>query len=265
VGRGVTHPGHPAALIRGHRAVGPGSALALRAERAFWQVTRAGRRSWLIRASLALGAGVLPPALLWWALSAGFQPDELAGWLAPWRRSWYALPLVMAGFVVLALLPVTLLVAATGLAFGPLLGPIYAMAGCLASASAAFAAGRWLTRHGVAGWQHPRILQMLRAMRRNGTLAVFLIRKVPAPFALVNAAIGASPIAYRDFVAGTALGMTALVLALAGFGPQLVDTWRSPSAPSIVRAAALLAVPLTVAWALNRWLRRRGRDDDVPA
>ena len=55
----------------------------------------------------------------------------------------------MLAFVVLglALVPVILLIAATGIAFGPLLGPVYAMAGCLASASTGFAIGRW---HGSA-------------------------------------------------------------------------------------------------------------------
>lgn len=222
------------------------------------------RVPWSVRAALALGAWAVPLALLWWMLPNGVRADDVAAWLAPWRRTWYALPLVMLGFVVLAMLPVTLLVAATGVAFGPLLGPLYAMAGCLASASVAFAAGRWLARRGL-GWRPARLRQLTTAMARNGTLAVFLVRKIPAPFALVNAALGATPIAFRDFVIGTALGMTALVLALAGFGAQLIDAWRSPSPASVARAALLLAIPLVAAWTINRWLRSRLREDDVPA
>ena len=60
------------------------------------------------------------------------------------RHAWYALPMVMLAFVVLAVVPVMLLIAATGIAFGPVLGPIYAMAGCLASGSVGFAIGRWM-------------------------------------------------------------------------------------------------------------------------
>lgn len=238
----------------------------------FWRLARTNavfevvrRVPWPVRAALVLSAWAVPLALLWWLLPNGVLADDGASWLAPWRRTWYALPLVMLGFVLLAMMPVTLLVAATGVAFGPVLGPLYAMAGCLASASAAFAAGRWLARRGLGEWRHPRLLRLTDAMARNGTLTVFLIRKVPAPFALVNAAIGASSIAYRDFVAGTALGMTALVLALAGFGAHLLDAWRSPSPAVVARAAALLALPLSAAWAINRWLRSRLRDDDVAA
>ncbi len=70
--------------------------------------------------------------------------DDIAMWLAPLRHAWYALPLVMLAFVVLAVVPVMLLIAATGIAFGPVLGPVYAMAGCLASGSVGFVIGRWM-------------------------------------------------------------------------------------------------------------------------
>lgn len=189
--------------------------------------------------------------------STGVGPADLAVWLAPHRYAWYALPATMIGFVVLALVPVVFLIAATGLAFGPVLGPVYAMAGCLASASAAFAVGRWLGHGRVERWGGSRFGRFTRAAARNGTLAVFLIRKVPAPFALVNVAIGASAIRYREFVIGTTLGMCAFVIALAGFGSQLAELWRHPSPSGMLRAALYLSVPLTAAWLINRTLRGR--------
>ncbi len=94
-----------------------------------------------------------------------------------------------------------------------------------------------------------------RVLARNGTLAVFLVRKVPAPFALVNVVIGASAIRYREFVIGTTLGMGAFVIALAGFGYQLTEIWRHPSPPGVLRASLFLAIPLTAAWLINRRLR----------
>ena len=71
---------------------------------------------------------------------------EVSTWLAPHRHAWYALPLVMLAFIALGAGARLLLIAATGIAFGPVLGPIYAMAGCLASASIGFAIGRWMGR-----------------------------------------------------------------------------------------------------------------------
>ena len=163
----------------------------------------------------------------------------------------------MLAFAVLglALVPVVLLITATGIAFGPFLGPVYAMAGSLASASTGFAIGRWLGLRRVERLGGERIIRVTRALRRNGTLAVFLVRKVPAPFTLVNIVIGASTVSYRDFIVGTILGMAAVVVALAGVGYQFTKLLRDPSPGTLMAAALFVLVPLTLALLINRALR----------
>jgi phospholipase D1/2 len=136
------------------------------------------------------------------------------------------------------------------------LGPIYAMAGCLASASIGFSIGRWLGLDRVAQLGGGRVTTVARALKRNGTLAVFFVRKVPAPFMFANIVIGASTVPYRDFLVGTVLGMGAIVIALAGFGSQLTQALRNPSPATAVTAAVFVGVPLTLAWFINRTLRR---------
>jgi uncharacterized membrane protein YdjX (TVP38/TMEM64 family) len=79
---------------------------------------------------------------------------------------------------------------------------------------------------------------------------------VPAPFTLSNIVAGASSVGYRDFILGTILGMGAFVVALAGFGFQFVRALRNPSPTTWIGAVLFVAVPLTLAWALNRALRR---------
>jgi phospholipase D1/2 len=101
-----------------------------------------------------------------------------------------------------------------------------------------------------------RITRLIRMLKRNGTLAVFLIRKVPAPFALANIVAGASAISYRDFMVGTTLGMAAFVIGLAGFGHQFTKLLHSPSPGTVAGAALFLGVPLTMALLINRTLRR---------
>ena len=165
--------------------------------------------------------------------------------------------MVMLAFMVLGLVPVLLLITATGIAFGPVLGPVYAMAGCLASGSMGFAIGRWMGPRRVAQLGGERIARISRALKRNGTLAVFLVRKVPAPFTLVNIVIGASTVGYREFIIGTVLGMGAIVIALAGFGYQLTKALSNPSPTTLIGAALIVGVPLTLAWLINRALRRR--------
>jgi uncharacterized membrane protein YdjX (TVP38/TMEM64 family) len=181
---------------------------------------------------------------------------DLSTWLAVHRDAWYALPIVMLAFIALGLVPVVLLIAATGIAFGPVLGPLYAMAGCLASASMGFAIGRWMGRGRVERLAGAGIARVSRVLQRNGTLAVFFVRKVPAPFTLVNIVIGASRVSYRDFIVGTLLGMGAFVVALAGFGYQVTKAWHSPSPATLLGAALFVGVPLTLAWLVNRAFRR---------
>lgn len=203
----------------------------------------------------ALGAAIA------YVFAADIRSRELAMWLTAHRYTWYALPCVVVAFVVLSIVPVMLLVSLTGVAFGPVLGPLYAMAGCLASASTAFAIGRWMGRGRVHGWGGARVARVMRSLRKNGTLTVFLIRKIPAPFMLVNMLLGASAVRYREFVAGTALGMAAMVVGLAGLSYQFAETWRHPTAAGVLRALVFLIIPLTLAWLIDR--RLRGSDGDA--
>ena len=185
-----------------------------------------------------------------------WQLQDVSAWLEPYRDAWYALPFVMLVFIALAMVPVVLLIAATGVVFGPILGPLYAMAGCLSSGSVGFAIGRWMGRRRVERLGGERVARVSRALQRNGILAVFLVRKVPAPFTLSNIVVGASSVAYRDFIIGTLLGMGALVVALAGFGYQLTQAVRDPSPATLLGAVLIVSVPLTLAWFINRTLRR---------
>jgi uncharacterized membrane protein YdjX (TVP38/TMEM64 family) len=184
--------------------------------------------------------------------------EQIAVWLGAHRQAWYALPFVIAAFVALGLIlvPVMLLIAATGIAFGPLLGPVYALAGCLTSASVGFAIGRWMGLRRVQRFGGDRVTRIARALNRNGTLAVFLVRKIPAPFTLVNIVVGASTVRFVDFIIGTVLGMGAIIIGLAGFGSQLMQAWQEPTPQRLIGAALFVVVPLTLALLINRAFRR---------
>jgi uncharacterized membrane protein YdjX (TVP38/TMEM64 family) len=197
-------------------------------------------------------------ALWTWPLRTAVDLEKIAAWLAAHRHAWYALPVVTIAFVALglAMVPVILLIAATGIAFGPLLGPVYAMTGCLASAATGFAIGRRVGVQRVTELGGDRVTRIILSLKRNGTLAVFLIRKIPAPFTVVNIIVGASPIRFRDFIIGTVLGMGAFVVGLAGFGYHATSALRDPSARTLIGAAAFVLVPLTLALLINSSFRR---------
>lgn len=211
----------------------------------------------MMAAATAAGGVVL--LLAWWVASSADTVDGFAAWFAPHRHAWYALPGVALTFVALGLVlvPVMLLVAATGVAFGPWLGPVYAMAGCLASASVGFAIGRWVGRDRVQQLAGERLSKAAGALARQGILAVFLWRKVPVPFTLANVIAGATPLRYRDFIVGTMLGMMVGVVGLAAAGYQLAKVLDDPSPQEFGFAALVVGLPLTAAVLLTRSLRTR--------
>ncbi len=129
----------------------------------------------------------------------------------------------------------------------------------LASASIGFAIGRWTGLGRIERVGGTRVTRIVQSLERNGTLAVFLLRKIPAPFLIANIVAGASRVSYRDFIVGTVLGMTAIVVALAGFGYQLTNILHSPSPMTVLGAVVFIGIPLTLAWFINRVLRQPGQ------
>jgi uncharacterized membrane protein YdjX (TVP38/TMEM64 family) len=155
---------------------------------------------------------------LWLALEGGFTAGTLAA-LAERHVHGAAAPFLVAlAFVVLGFLfvPVMLLIAVCGLAFGPFAGALYALLGALASGTAGWLAGRqW--REAVLA-RCSGLAEKLRArVADRGLVAVILIRLVPSgPFTLTNLIAGAIGIRFRDMVIGTTLGLVPGILVTVG-------------------------------------------------
>ena len=219
------------------------------------------KSTWLRIVGVLLFFGLLAAAWQWTPLKGLLDLQRIAEWVEPHRTAWYAPPAVVAAFVLLGLLmvPVLLLITATGIAFGPWLGSLYALAGALTSASVGFAFGRLAGQRRIERVGGRKIGDISRKIERNGTLAVYVIRKIPLPFLFSNLVIGASRVRFRDFLLGSVLGLGPIVIALAGFGYHLTRSLNDPTPAKIAVAVAFLAVPLTIAYLLNRVLRRSRR------
>jgi phospholipase D1/2 len=168
------------------------------------------------------------------------------------------LPLfVVATFVVggFALVPVMLLIAASGVAFGPLLGFLYAAAGAFASAAVGFFAGRIVGRETVRRLAGNRLNRISRRLAAHGLVTVTVLRLLPvAPYVLVNLVAGAMQVRFRDFIAGTVLGMTPGIIVMTLVGVSAGEVMHRPEPLRIlVFVAALLTLAL-VGYALQRWL-----------
>jgi len=203
---------------------------------------------------VALGA-----AWRWTPLREWTTPERLGDLLEPYRTRWFGLPLVVGVFVVgeLLLFPVLVLVFVCGLAFGPWLGPGYAMAGTLASAILPFFLGRRLGRKRLLHWGGAPAKKLARALDRKGLVAVYLVRKVPAPFTAVNMLCGACGLSLADFIVGTFLGMATVIVLLTVFGAQLGELLRGGEPGRLGLAIAVLLGTLALVLCLQRLLNRR--------
>jgi uncharacterized membrane protein YdjX (TVP38/TMEM64 family) len=180
-----------------------------------------------------------------WAFAAVFGVYVLAGWL---------------------MVPLSLLIIATAVTFGPLLGAVCAVGGALASAAATYGLGRAIGRDLVRRLVGDRLNRITRRLSRKGVLAIVLMRMLPfAAFSRVNLAAGASHVRLADFLLGTALGIVPAVALTVVFIDRVEAAVMRPDAWTFASLAAIVAV--LAASTLFVW-RRFGNAapalDDVP-
>ena len=181
----------------------------------------------LLLAMLGLSGLWLLPGVRAWA-----NPEYLGSIVAELRHSPLGPVVTTAAFLVGSLLfvPVTLLVIATGLAFGPWLGFAYASIGLLAGSLAGYFAGRRLGRERIRRLAGRRLNRVRERLTRHGVLAVALLRMVPvAPFTVVNLVAGMSQVSLRDFTLGTLVGAAPGLFLMTVFASGIVAAARAPS------------------------------------
>jgi uncharacterized membrane protein YdjX (TVP38/TMEM64 family) len=180
---------------------------------------------------------------------------------------------VLCTYVAGALLffPITLMLTATVLVFGPGLGFVYGLGGALAGALVTYGAGR-LLGHGRVRWlAGPRLARVRAQLQRRGLAATATARVLPlGNFTAINMVAGAVPIRLRDFVAGNVLGLLPGLVGLTVFADRLRDTLHDPHPTRLLLFAGVVALLVVLLAALRRGLARHARasgpsDDGVGA
>jgi uncharacterized membrane protein YdjX (TVP38/TMEM64 family) len=106
-------------------------------------------------------------------------------------------------------------------------------------------------------WLGRRVDALEERIAKRGVIAIALIRKVPiAPFTIVNLAIGALGIRFRDFILGTALGMLPGIAAFAFVSERVIDAWREPTPGNLALIAGAIGLWLAVVFGVQRLLNR---------
>jgi phosphatidylserine/phosphatidylglycerophosphate/cardiolipin synthase-like enzyme/uncharacterized membrane protein YdjX (TVP38/TMEM64 family) len=170
--------------------------------------------------------------------------------------------LVLGAYVIggLLVVPVTALIVATGIVFGPLLGSVYALGGALLSAAVTYWLGRRLGRHAVRKLAGSRLNRITRRLAKKGTMAIAVVRLLPvAPFSVVNAVAGASHIRPREFLLGTALGMLPGIIAIVVFVDRVTAAVTEPRPLNFIMLIGFAALLVAVAVFIHRRLVRTDR------
>jgi len=176
------------------------------------------------------------------------------------RFSWLGIAGVLIAYVVgsVLLVPVNVLIAATGAAFGPFLGFGYALAGSLLAAAAVFGFGRALGRDPVRRFAGRRVNAVSRRLDRHGLWTMAVLRLLPiAPFSLVNLVAGASEMRGRDFLLGSLVGMTPGIALLTLFGDRLGAWLRQPDWTNLAILFGITFAAIALAVALRQWSKPR--------
>jgi phospholipase D1/2 len=140
----------------------------------------------------------------------------------------------------LVVAPITGLIIATAMAFGPLLGFAYSLLGCLVSAAITYGIGSRLGRETMRRFAGRHVSHLSHRLARHGLTAILIVRILPvAPFTIVNIMAGASEVRFRDFILATFLGMLPGLLVMTFFGDRLQNAIQDPRAESFMILIAL--------------------------
>ncbi len=223
-------------------------------------------RGALVRfAILALIIAALAGLLLLTPASEYLDRDKLAALLGQLRQAWWAPLALVVGYLVVAPsgIPVTPLIVASAVVFGPLWGWLYNSVGCVLGAVASYglarALGKELVEH-LAGEQRMRRIEELLA--RHGYWTLVGIRFMPIPFAFVNYGASLAGLGFGRFLSSSVIGLVPSVLMWTYFYYALVSAATADARGELLRNVGLLIgliALLLLLRPLGRFLLKRDR------
>lgn len=195
--------------------------------------------------------------------AAPFLPAQVTHGLGPWliaaRTSAWAPAAAIAAYVLFASLGVPQIVLVTAIVapFGPWWGLLYAWSGKMIACSVGFAVGRRFGAGIVARNASPRVASVMAHLARQGFWASALIRLAPTvPSVLINLVAGATPMRFRDFIAGTAIGSVPKMALYAFGGAAAMNAMHENSVWSWALLGAVVLLYLCLGYAGRRWWKQ---------
>lgn len=209
----------------------------------------------------AVAAAAMLATLLWrfTPVAQFVDPERLAGQLDELQQTFWAPFAFAAAFPLLGLVvfPVTALSALVAFLFPPHIAIAISFSGIMMSAALLHSLGSRFEKT-VRNSLGSAMTRVDDALSDHGIVTIAAIRMIPlAPFTFVNLIAGALGIPLRDYLLGTALGLTPGMIILCLFGRQARQFWRHPSVSGVLIGLGFALLWIGVTYGLQRWATKR--------
>lgn len=213
------------------------------------QATETGKKraSALIKAAILVLFILLALFLVKFTPIRGFLTQEALGGFLDRLGIWAPMAyMVIYAVGVCLFVPGTLLTGLGGAIFGPYRGFVYVWIGAMLGASGAFFIGRTLGREFAASLIGDRLKRYDDAIERNGFATVLYLRLIYFPFTPMNFGMGLTKVRFRDYLAGTGLGIIVGTFIFVFFIGTLVEVWASRDWAQLLSLKVLFSIALFV-------------------
>ncbi|MDR5898203.1 TVP38/TMEM64 family protein [Halomonas vilamensis] len=215
--------------------------------------------------TLGLLTALIAFGLLWqWlAMQDVLTANNLKQWIAQspqWRDSPWLFLAIIGIYVssLLVMFPLSILVAVTGLVFGPTWGFIYATLGTLSSSVVSYWVGQRLGREALMTYGGRHLKGMSRYLASRGIRTMTVINLLPlAPFTLTNMMAGAFHLRFRDYMFGSILGIVPGLAAVTLLGSQLGALVTATDRGELLWSMAGLTAGIALLVALRQYSRHK--------
>jgi phospholipase D1/2 len=213
------------------------------------------RKIWLAVAILLLLFGA-SAAWKWTPLADEIDFRKVTAWALSLRRNPARVPIILGAYAVGSLLffPITVLIVATAIVFGPVWGSVHSFLGSLLGAGLTYAVGYFLGRDFVRQIIGAKWKRVESKIGQTGIVAMATLRLLPiAPFTIVNVIAGAFQVPLRDYLIGSLLGLAPGIVIINLFAHQFERAIRNPGVGTFVTLGVLLVISVVG----TVWLQRR--------
>ncbi|AUB78316.1 hypothetical protein BBH56_03855 [Spiribacter roseus] len=235
--------------------------------RAEWRA--AIRRRWplLWRAMVAVLI-LIGVAVAWQVgdLSAYTQLEQLLRLGAELRAQPWAIPAILLLYIAagVAFVPLTVMVVATIVIYGPWGGFSLATAGTLSTALFSYLLGHLLGAEPMRRLGGRTLRRLNAQAGQHGTMIVTALRVLPvAHFHAVSLVAGASSIRFGAYLNGTLIGTVPGIAAIAAVGNQTKRFLLDPDLTGLIVLAGLGVLTLVMFAMIRRWMRRYAGTGDT--